>query len=70
MISILILLIQQVTTPPQRLDVKTFEDVQIGMPGDYVVESLAQPEYTVESPELNKNARIVRLNGKYIGSFF
>jgi len=71
-ILLLLLLAQQAaaTPAPVRPEMTTFEDIQIGMPGDAVTGALVRLNYRVEVPELNNQARIVNFNGKYVGSFF
>jgi hypothetical protein len=65
---LLVFLFQQAGATPHPVSVKTFEDIEIGMPETAVVESLRRAGYTV--PDLASSGRIVELNGKIIGTFF
>jgi hypothetical protein len=55
---------------PAQLNVKAFNDIEIGMPADSVAGALIRYGYAVTRPDMNPKARVVSLNGKPVGSFF
>src|ERR1700733_5926133 len=70
---LLLFLAQQVDASPRPLNVKTFEDIEIGMPETSVIGSLMRAGYTVVMPKPTGGAgpgRVVELGGKHIGVFW
>lgn len=71
---LLFLLFQQAGTTHHPVNVKAFEDIEIGMPENSVIGSLVQAGYTVSMPKPplpgNIGRGVVDSSGKEVGIFF